>query len=118
MLFKLFSTSLQEYEEQAGIALSKHPTAERLRYCYSAKSVTAILQEQVPACSGFGGTDRITKSTPLHLASREGHLVVASFLVDDGADAHAHHMGSIAPLNLTSREGQTGSRSLPYRSRR
>jgi hypothetical protein len=62
MLFNLFSASLQEYEEQTGIALSKHPLAEQLRHSASVESVIAILQEQVPACSKFGGTDRITKA--------------------------------------------------------
>ena len=61
-LFNLFSAPLQEYEEQTGIALFKHPLAEQLQYSDSAESVTAILQEQVPAGGEFGGTDRITKS--------------------------------------------------------
>jgi hypothetical protein len=64
-LFDLFTASLEEYEKQAGIALSKHPLAEQLRYSDSAETVIAILQEQVllvPASSEFGGTDRITKS--------------------------------------------------------
>jgi hypothetical protein len=62
MLFNLFAASLQEYEKQTGIPLPKHPLAEKLRYSDSAESVTAILQEQVPARSEFGGTDRISKS--------------------------------------------------------
>ena len=61
-LFNLFSDSLQKYEKQTGIALSTHPLAEKLRDSDSAESVTAILQEQVPACTEFGGVDRITKS--------------------------------------------------------
>jgi hypothetical protein len=55
------SESLQEYERQTGIELLKHPLAEQLRYSDSAESITAILQEQIPACSEFGGTDRIMK---------------------------------------------------------
>jgi len=62
MLYNLFAASLQKYEKQTGVALSEHPLAEQLRYSDSAESVTAILQEQVAACSEFGGTDRITKS--------------------------------------------------------
>ena len=58
----MFSPSLHEYEEQTGIELSKHPLAEQLRYSDSVESVTAILQDQVSACSEFGETDRITKS--------------------------------------------------------
>jgi len=60
MLSNLFSASLQEYEEQTGIVLSKHPLAEQLRHSDSAESVTAILQEQVPR--EFGRTDRITQA--------------------------------------------------------
>jgi hypothetical protein len=64
-LFDSFTASLEEYEKQAGIALSEHPLAEQLRYSDSAETVIAILQEQVllvPASSEFGGTDRIAKS--------------------------------------------------------
>jgi hypothetical protein len=62
MLFNLLAASLQEYEEQTGIALSKHSLTEQLRHSDSAESVSAILQEQISTCSEFGGTDRITKS--------------------------------------------------------
>jgi hypothetical protein len=78
MLFNLFSASLQEYEEQTGIALSKHPLAKQLRNSDSAASVTAILQEQVPVCSEFGVTDRITKS----LSSVVSVLYMLSIVVD------------------------------------
>ena len=47
---------------QTGIVLSNHPLAKRLRYSDSAESVTAVLQKQVSAWSGFWGIDRITKS--------------------------------------------------------
>ena len=62
MLFNLFVASLQEYERQTSIALFKHPLAEQLRYSDSPESVTAILQEQLLAYSGFRGTDRFTRS--------------------------------------------------------
>ena len=62
MYSDLFAASLQEYEKQSGIPLSKHPLAERLRYSHTAESVTAILQKQIPVFSGFRGTDKITKS--------------------------------------------------------
>ena len=62
MLFDLFTASLQECEEQTGIALSKHPLAKQLQYSDSAESVTVVLLEQVPACSESGESYRITKS--------------------------------------------------------
>ena len=61
-LFNLFSDSLQKYENQTGIALSKHPLVDQLRDSDSAESITAILLEQIPACTEFGRTDMITKS--------------------------------------------------------
>jgi hypothetical protein len=77
-LFNLFAASLQEYEKQTGIALSKYPLAEQLRYSYSAESITAILQDQVPTRSEFGGTDRITKL----LSSIVSVLYTLSYSVD------------------------------------
>jgi hypothetical protein len=56
-LFNLTAASLQKYEKQTGVALSEHPLAEQLQYSDSAESVIAILQEQVPACSEYGGTN-------------------------------------------------------------
>ena len=60
-LFDTFTASLQKYEKQTGIALSKYPLAEKIRNSDSTETVIAILQEQVtlPACNE---TDRITKS--------------------------------------------------------
>lgn len=77
ILFDLSTASLQEYEKQTGIALSKHPLAKQLRYSDSAESVIAILQEQLPACSEFGGT-RIAKS----LSSVVSVLCALSISVD------------------------------------
>ena len=65
MLLILATVSLEEYENQTGIALSEHPLAEQVRRSDSAESVTAILQEQLPAGSGpsaLGVTGRIMKS--------------------------------------------------------
>jgi hypothetical protein len=61
-LFDLITVSLQKYENQASITLSKHPLAEQLRHSDSVETVIAILQEQIPASGEFGVTDRITKS--------------------------------------------------------
>ena len=58
----LYVASLEAYEKQTDIALFNHPLAEQLQNSDSAESVSAILQGQVPICSEFGVTDRITKS--------------------------------------------------------
>jgi hypothetical protein len=57
----LFEAALQDYEEQTGIALAKHPLAEQLQNCDTVESVTAILDEQARVFSEFKGSDKITK---------------------------------------------------------
>ena len=43
--------------------------------------------------------------TPLHYASREGHIEVAHFLVECGADARAQDNYGTTPLHLASESG-------------
>lgn len=57
----LFEATLQDYEKKTGIALAKHPLADRLQNCDSVESVTAVLHEQTQAFSEFRGTDKILK---------------------------------------------------------
>jgi len=45
------------------------------------------------------------KSTALHLASRGGHVEVACFLLDNGADAEAQDRRSSTPLHVASNMG-------------
>jgi hypothetical protein len=49
----LFEAALQDYERQTGIALAKHPLAERLQECDSVESITAVLHEQTQAFNEF-----------------------------------------------------------------
>jgi hypothetical protein len=49
----LFEAALQDYETQTGIALTKHPLAERLQECHSVESITAVLHEQTQAFNEF-----------------------------------------------------------------
>jgi hypothetical protein len=58
---ELFEAALQDYEEQTGIALAKHPLAEQLQSCDTVESVTAILDVQAWTFSEFKGSDKITK---------------------------------------------------------
>jgi hypothetical protein len=62
----LFEAALQDYEKQTGIALAKHPLAEKLQNCGSVESVTAVLHEQTQAFSEFRGKDKVLK--PLNRA--------------------------------------------------
>ena len=58
----LFETALQDYARQTGIALAKHPLAERLQECDSVESITAVLHEQTQAFNEFLGKEKIMKS--------------------------------------------------------
>jgi len=53
----LFESALQNYQNQTGTTLSNHPLAEKLQYCDSVESVTAVLQEQARAFTEFRGDD-------------------------------------------------------------
>ena len=53
----LFESALQDYQNQTGTALPNHPLAEKLQYCDSVESITAVLQEQAKAFSEFRGDD-------------------------------------------------------------
>ena len=55
----LFVAALEDYEKQTGIALAKHPLAERLQNCVSVESVTDVFREQTQAFSEFRGKDKI-----------------------------------------------------------
>ena len=48
------------------------------------------------------------KSTALHLASRKGHIEVARFLLDNGADANARDKHKSTPLHLATKGGHVG----------
>jgi hypothetical protein len=59
----LFESALQDYQIQTDTTLANHPLAEKLQYCDSVESVTAVLQDQAQAFTEFrGGDGRIMKS--------------------------------------------------------
>ena len=57
----LFEAALQDYEMLTGIALPKHPLAERLQECHSVESITAVLHEQTQAFNEFRGKEKVMK---------------------------------------------------------
>jgi hypothetical protein len=57
----LFEAALRDYESQTGIALAKHPLAERLQECHSVDSITAVLHEQTQAFNEFRGKEKVIK---------------------------------------------------------
>ena len=58
----LFEPALQDYENQTGISLPRHPLAEQLQNCDSVDSVMAVLQQQARAFREFRGSHKIMKS--------------------------------------------------------
>ena len=50
----LFEAALHDYEKQTGVALAKHPLANKLQNCDTVESVIAVLHEQTQAFSEFG----------------------------------------------------------------
>jgi hypothetical protein len=59
----LFESALQDYQNQTGTTLANHTLTEKLQYCDSVDSVTAVLQEQARPFTEFrGGDGRIMKS--------------------------------------------------------
>ena len=57
----LFEAALQNYEKQTGIALVRHPLADKLQNCDSIESVTAVLHEQTQAFSKFWEKNKVLK---------------------------------------------------------
>ena len=57
----LFEAALEDYKQQTGIELAKHPLAERLQYYNSVESVTAVLREQAQGFKDFREKDKLLK---------------------------------------------------------
>lgn len=56
-----FEAFLQGYEKQTGIALAKHPLANKLQNCNSVESVAAVFHEQTQAFREFRENDEVLK---------------------------------------------------------
>ena len=83
-----FESALQDYEEQTGIPLSKHPLAEQLQNCQSVESITTLLQEQARAFNDFQGGDKIMKSLK---------SVVSALSRVSAVAAVGHNVGVVRP---------------------
>ena len=57
----LFEAALEDYKQQTGIELAKHPLAESLQYHNSVESVTAIIREQAQDFKEFREKDKVLK---------------------------------------------------------
>jgi hypothetical protein len=83
----LFEAALKDYKQQTGIELAEHPLAERLQYCNSVESVTAILREQAQDFKEFRDKDKILK--PLKKVLTVLHKLPAANI--------AQHVGLVCP---------------------
>jgi hypothetical protein len=79
-LHVLFEAALEDYKQQTGIELAKHPLAERLQDCNSVDRVTAILCERAQKFKDFQEKDKVLKPlkkvlTVLHALSSTANSV-------------------------------------------
>ena len=47
------------------------------------------------------------RSTPLHWAARQGHVLMVAFLVSNGAHLNIHDVEGFAPLHVAAQAGAT-----------
>ena len=57
----LFETALEDYKQQTGIELAKHPLSERLQDCNSVEAVTVIFLEQAQDFEAFREKEKVLK---------------------------------------------------------
>ena len=62
-LHVLFQTALDDYENQTGMELNKHPLAEHLQDCNSVEAITTILREQMQGLNKFQEKDKSLEAT-------------------------------------------------------
>jgi hypothetical protein len=80
----LFEAALENYNQQTGIELAKHPLAERLQDCNSVESVTAILREQAQDFKEFREKDKVLKPLKKVLTVLQRLSSSANFAQDVG----------------------------------
>ena len=83
-LHVLFEAALEDYSQQTGIELAKHPLAERLQDCNSVESVTAVLREQAQDLRSFREEDKIFKPLKKVLVVLHQISSAANFAQDVG----------------------------------
>ena len=80
---------MEDYRQQTGIELAKHPLAERLQDCDSVESVTDIILEQAQDFKKFREKDKVLKPLKKVLTVLHGLPSVANYFV--------HHVGLVCP---------------------
>ena len=80
----LFEVALEDYRQQTGIELAKHPLAERLQNCNSVESATAILREQAQDLKELREQDKVLKPLRRVLTVLHGLPSAVEFVQDVG----------------------------------
>ena len=89
----LLDAALEDYKQQTGIELAKHPLAERLQDCNSIESVTVVLREHAQNFKEFREKDRLLK--PLKKVLTVLHML--SLQIPTSATHLTHGVGSVCP---------------------
>ena len=66
----------------------------------SSETVTVARPTYTQESRTHANTQDMNRSTPLHLASRDGLLEDARLFIDHGADVNARNMDGLTPLHL------------------
>ena len=111
MIQSLFDAALDNYEQQTGMKLIDHPLARQLEDCNSVESITAVLQNQARAFTGFRRDDgKLMK--PLKHVVHVLHALSTSLVRWTGL----HFQASISPeaTSLVISPCESNTRSFCY----
>jgi len=80
----LFGAALEDYKQQTGIELAKHPLAERLQDCNSVESVVTAIREQAQDFKEFREKGRVLEPLKKVLTVLQRLSSAANFAQDVG----------------------------------
>ncbi len=88
----LFEAAMEDYRQQTGIDLAKHPLFEQLQDCNSVESVSAVLHDQAHSFKEFREKDKVLKPLKMVLTVLYNLSPAASL---------SHHVGLVRHEALT-----------------
>ena len=74
-----------------------------LIFCHNLIEVIALIQSDPGAVRER--TESELKSTPLHVASQEGHVDICRYLLDHGAEVNSRRSDGLTPLHVSCKTG-------------
>ena len=80
----LFEAALEDYKQQTGIELAKHPLAERLQDCNSVETVVTAIREQAQDFKEFREKGRVLEPLKKVLTVLQRLSSAANFAQDVG----------------------------------